>query len=623
MIRSRLYALAPFAVAAVSAIGVACTDRDEPVGTSESRQTELDQFDWLEKASKVLRAGDGLGPRDDVDALAALSKEAVVDLWMNDPRFGDSVLGFNLFYLGRAVNRVRPNPTITAAATAYDHMVYAWPQAIAAAQAVVSGGDYFQLYAGAPPYARTRNRPFSATEAQGMRASVAAQLDAAITTTASDRTRGCTAFNQGMSVARQRLDVQGYTPAFAMRSWLRPSARSRTVDCETGQPSTEELTGAMRGVRNAVDAIFVELEAKLIPQAGVKSIGDLPTITTSFEGLPSLNEPLTSEGFWTSVPVTSTNFQRKRAAAVLRTYFCDDLTPTSIPSADDGNDGGTSETGAHASNANCQTCHYRLDPIGALFRDIGTRGTVVPNGVRFDDDVFFQGEAYERYLSQWKNPDGGFRAGYWIIGRSGKPEREAGWTDADGDTLEGLWSYLPRSKVVKSCLVRRLAEYVLGPKQVYDREWLAEISSGFERGAGSGEAFKQVVKSLVLSKTFATQDPTLGVCYDAPSDAPPNRSPCAIAHVVSTHCAGCHSSSAGPGHLDFTTWKDLGDGTFSWAHLENGAQLPRAESLRRIRERITTPDREKRMPLMRSLPEEDLATFQTWLEREIEPGPLP
>jgi hypothetical protein len=355
--------------------------------------------------------------------------------------------------------------------------------------------------------------------------------------------------------------------------------------------------------------------------ATVQSVGDIVMIPTDFDGLPGFQGPMAQTLFQT-LPGTSTNFHRKRSSYMLKTFFCDDLTPLSIPAPevnDAGPDGGPVDQ--HASNANCQACHYRLDPMGALFRNLGNSGTdyTGQNAITFDDFITFQGERYTQYLKTWQNPDGTFRAGYYILGRDGKPMREPGWTNEDGDTLRGLFGYMRRSKVVKSCLVKRLAEYVLGPKQVYDREWLAEISENLKSGPQSAAAFKDVVKKLVLSKTFNIHDPQKGVCYDLPTDAQPNRSPCSIAHVVNTHCAGCHSSVDGPGHLDFSNWKDIGNGVFSWAHEnDDGVQLTKKESLQRMLDRITSSDLEFRMPYRRAMPEEDKLTAREWLTHELE-----
>jgi hypothetical protein len=597
------------------AAGIACGPLSERTGTETQFATELDKVEWLDKAAKMLRYGDGLGPDDDVHALAAMSKEDVIDHWMKDRRFGDAVLAFNLYYLGRSIDQVK-RPSAEAGSFEYDRAAFDLPQTLESAKAVLAGGDYFTLFDSSPSFLTMPAQPVLRSD-PAERERVGRDMDAAIEKVPTDRAGACEAFTQAGLQATNRLRLLGFAPAVQLRqTWLtKHPLFPRTVDCAPDSTlSSADLAGSMRTVRTAIDAIWKGVEDR--PQnTRVASILDLPEVRVAAEGLPPVVSPL-GAGFFGTVPSTSTNFHRKRASYVLKTYFCDDMTPLDLPQAETG-DGGTSDV--HASNSTCQACHYRLDPIGALFRNIGVGGRdyTGQGKIKFDDQVLLSGQDYEHYLAQWQNTDGSYRAGYWVLGRDGKPQREPTWTDADGDTLNGLWGYLRRSKVVKACLVKKLAEYVLGPKQVYDREWLAQISAGLHEGPQSADSFKAVVKSLLLSKTFSMHDPAKGVCYDIPEGASPNRSPCAIAHVVSGQCAGCHSSVSGPGHLDFTRWVDVGGGVFSWPHTDqSGVQLAPAESRRRMLERITSTDRRLRMPLLRAMPAEDFATFRTWLTTE-------
>jgi hypothetical protein len=606
------------AIGVAAAVGgaAACAPADEATDEGAAFATEFDKVEWLEKAAKMLRNGDGLGPDDDVHALSAMSKSEVVDLWMKDPRFGDAVLAFNLYYLGRGIDQVK-TPRAEGGFN-YDSRIFEFPQAVMAAKSVLEGGNYFSLYEGNPSFIAPSNPALAPTAAEDSeRARVLADMDAAIARVEVDRASACEQFTQAGFQATNRLRLIGFAPATEVRqTWLvKHPLYPRSVDCD-GATSASDLAASMRSVRTAIEEIWKRAGAPR-SLAPVQSLTDLPEIPVAAPGLPPLVRPL-GAAFFTTLPSSSTNFHRKRAAYMLKTYFCDDMTPLELPATDPG-DGGTSDV--HASNPNCQSCHYRLDPMGALFRDIGTAGRdfIGQNKVKFDDGITFSGAAYDHYLSQWRNPDGSFRAGYWVLGRDGKPQRELGWTDADGDRIDGLWSYLRRSTVVKACMVRKLAEYVLGPKQVYDREWLAQISADLEDGPHSAESFKTVVKSLLLSKTFATHDPEKGVCYDIPDNASPNRSPCAIAHVVGGQCSNCHSDVAGPGHLDFTQWVDVGGGVFSWPHQDDaGQQLPPKESYRRMLERITSPDRAIRMPLLRAMPSEDFVTFREWLKSRVE-----
>ena len=100
---------------------------------------------WIDKTAKLLRGGEGLGPDDAVDALLPLSKEEIARRFMQDKRFGDSILDFNLFFLGFKSDRLKTDGV-------YDRTVFDFPNAVAAAQALLSGGDYFTLFDLEGPY---------------------------------------------------------------------------------------------------------------------------------------------------------------------------------------------------------------------------------------------------------------------------------------------------------------------------------------------------------------------------------------------------------------------------------------------------------------------------------------
>ncbi|MEY4066711.1 MAG: hypothetical protein RIR26_2919, partial [Pseudomonadota bacterium] len=129
--------------------------------------------------------------------------------------------------------------------------------------------------------------------------------------------------------------------------------------------------------------------------------------------------------FYQSHPNSSTNFNRKRAAAVLKRYFCDDLIPLQVvlPSAGLGH-----AEGRHASDPACQSCHYKLDPMAGFFRSRGVVGLefVNPNEEQrrfleesrkdlrlppeipvgqflvFDDQAVVSRDDLDRYLGSWR-----------------------------------------------------------------------------------------------------------------------------------------------------------------------------------------------------------------------------
>ncbi|MEA2939401.1 MAG: hypothetical protein QOC56_2905, partial [Alphaproteobacteria bacterium] len=94
---------------------------------------------WMDKTARLLRGGDGLGTADDVDALLKLPEDEIVRRFMNDPRFGDTVLDFNMFYLGFKIDALKANGV-------YKRNVFDFANAIASTQEMLKGGDYFKLF---------------------------------------------------------------------------------------------------------------------------------------------------------------------------------------------------------------------------------------------------------------------------------------------------------------------------------------------------------------------------------------------------------------------------------------------------------------------------------------------
>ena len=86
-----------------------------------------------------MRGGEGLGPDDDIAALQKLNQEDVVRRFMSDPRFGDTIFDFNMYFLGFKIDNVNIDG-------AYIDNAFDFPNAVSAAQSMVSGGDYLKLF---------------------------------------------------------------------------------------------------------------------------------------------------------------------------------------------------------------------------------------------------------------------------------------------------------------------------------------------------------------------------------------------------------------------------------------------------------------------------------------------
>ena len=94
---------------------------------------------WIDKTAKLLRAGEGIGPDDDVEALLKMSEEEVARHFMNDPRFGDALLDFNMYFMGFKADDIKTDGV-------YNSHAFDFANAISASQALLTDGDYFKLF---------------------------------------------------------------------------------------------------------------------------------------------------------------------------------------------------------------------------------------------------------------------------------------------------------------------------------------------------------------------------------------------------------------------------------------------------------------------------------------------
>src|SRR5690606_30487522 len=97
---------------------------------------------------------------------------------------------------------------------------------------------------------------------------------------------------------------------------------------------------------------------------------------------------------------SSTNFNRKRAAYVLKRFFCDDIVaaPPEPPPAH----------GAAKAETSCIACHAKLDPMAGFFR---SRGANFYDYGRMDAIVFddLSTAPREKYETAWRAPTGAGR----------------------------------------------------------------------------------------------------------------------------------------------------------------------------------------------------------------------
>lgn len=315
---------------------------------------------------------------------------------------------------------------------------------------------------------------------------------------------------------------------------------------------------------------------------------------------------LTDMGFWFKHRNSSTNFNRGRAAYILKTFFCDDLTPLSVIDAT------SSDDNRHATDPACMACHYKLDPIAGIFRNNGLKGKFFSDkldpGVKFlfDDLTELDQAAYDDYLSNWKDESGEYKVGYYTAPNI----RDPLWDDLKlGNTIDDLFKFMKHSPVVKQCFVKKTAEFFLGPKQVYDIGWLEHIAMNFKPGEGSADSYKKLISKIIRGNTFRKEIHEEGVCYDHAPGQGNDGPPCTISYLISKNCATCHSNKAVG--VDFSDWQPK-KGMFWHKDKETGQQMTKSESFTEIMRRMNSRNPQEKMPLNMDIPDPERTTIYNW-----------
>jgi hypothetical protein len=600
---------------------------------------------WIQKVGTTLLLGSELSV-DEVEALAAKPRQEIVAELMQDPRFGETVLDFNLYFLGFKPAKLYSESVFHPGARLYDEAIRGKPQALTSARALMAGGDYFSLfdvdqpYYGVPynpaipfdPYAGGAALPGTPAEVRAHFLGIAmarhdgfiAELavpeggdPVAIAKTACEHinARSADLFND---LIYSGLSLAHTTEVFYELYFdtLNVCFSDSTVDTAAAARATLETS------RTALASLIASFDHYAPENATARSLQDIEEIDPATIGLPGApRSAYSTPGFWAPLPNSSTNFDRKRAAYVLKTYFCDDLTPINIAQPETGH-----QSDRHASDPGCQACHYKLDPMAGFFRYRGVMGADFEGKgfLLFDDFASVSGDALDRYLATWRAPEGSGRE--WNVAYIRSPDPAESDLNSYGSSLDDLGAIIKTAPEVKQCLVKRMASYFLGDHQVYDGAWLASLTDRLEVRAGdppgrSSAAFKEIVGALVQSNAFSVPDPQPDQCYDSAPGEAPSPVPCPVRFVLQNNCVTCHNARGASGGLRLDDWITLADGSQTFAHVdEHGAQLSRSESLARVLGRISTTDPDLQMPKMQYMSAGDRARLYEWVNAQLSEG---
>ncbi|HYC66006.1 MAG TPA: hypothetical protein VEC14_14850 [Reyranellaceae bacterium] len=596
--------------------------------------SDWEQYRWLDKTARLLR-GEGLGPNDDAEALLKMPREAAVRHFMKDPRFGDAILDFNLFFLGFKIDTLKVD-------SVYDRTAFDFPNAVVSAQAMMKGGDYLALFdldsrAYFMPPLRTTPvddppldpKDTGLTAAQLRRKAVGELHDAlAAMVEFGDKTlpnnvydlcnrimdvtqkgdwwhgRVIRAFDdwEGFGISRGRA-ITGPLDALGTQAW------KECWDKKGAWPDRTVLIAAVQAALARFDRTFAEIMTFEASTYRPRSVAEFRRFDLdAFADQPSWLAFGYEQGL--ALANSSTNANRRRAAYVLKRFFCDDLTPVGVEQP---KQHVTGPLGA----ASCQSCHYKLDPMGGFFRNYGAFffDFSQASHVTFDD---LAATERQRYVAGWQAPANSSRP--WNVGYIRSPANEA--LNSYGESIADLSKIIRAAPEARQCLMRRLVEYAVADNQAVDGGWLNWLTQRFEEEAArnSSEAMKNAIVRVVTSNAFLQRDADPARCYDQAlgarqSEAPP----CRVAFLLEKNCARCHDSlKPGTGRLDFTKWKPVPGGGFGFPHVdEQDKPISGEESLARLVARLTTDDPELRMPRGISMSSQDRQELYRWAQEEL------
>lgn len=604
---------------------------------------------FIQKAHRALHPTAEALSDDRVDAFMAMSNEEIVEQLYDDPATIEAVLKISLNFVGAPVDKLH-NGSQWAAEP------FNFASAVAAARAFRDKRDpmteLFTTHAtqliGSPlpvqedflAFYYPDLEPFTGSLADRrtkvvdllhgtiaeFRTFVEGQPDQALRSTV------CNQFGQTPlpSIAFDLMTILG-VPAPVIQSGQPPSLYNNfnltqlgtICDTFTGKVPRATVLAEVDALRGRYDTLIGELNMFFDRGGGSPDAAfDLLDVTQfgwiafdngggqgGFGQYPSHFYPT----FWQLALNSSTNFDRRRGAYVLDRYFCDDLKPVgaALPEAHVG--------GKHASDPNCQACHYKLDPMAGFFRRHGFAGTEFTDEllqqnagfITFDDGAQIQ---FSEYDASWFAEPGSSRPyniGY-IRSTHDQSANSYGVDLADLDTL------LKTAPEVERCFNKRLFEYFNGSEQAVDPGFLEDVSAdAHEQGANR---LRRAVTRILAGETFRTPKRNTNTCYDLePGAIAKNRPPCEVASTLKASCTSCHSPALAQGGLDLTVWeKANGSGGFGFKHIVDGKQLDRAETFKRMLDRVSTADLAKQMPLGLDMALRKREDLVLWLRAQVE-----
>jgi len=579
---------------------------------------------WIEKASRALRGGDPLSSSENADALLAQGRDQAVASFLKDPRFGDTVLDFSLMFLGFRKDRIKKEN-----GTYIDFpadSVYDFPQAIHASQEVAKDGDFFRIFdLYQPIYAGPLERPYSFDPADqslsddALRAKylqgILDDLDRLIAlapkvtpTTQKDFCADQLATHLLLvSNGLLRIPVFSFPDTFVAlftRDWY----GSLEAYCGALTPIPGfDLVTALQSAKAKDVLLFSEIQKFNSATYDPKTVANIATIDLSSLA-PGYQITQFKNPQLTALTNSSTNYNRKRSAYILKKFFCDDLNPIGVQFP------AVHAAGKHGNDAACFACHYKLDPMAGFFRNYGQvfiDFSKLGNKITFDDTATADLKTYEQNWAGGPDAEHPLNIGYI---RSTKDLTQNFY----GSSLEDLYAYLKVAPEVRRCIMKRAYEYLVSDDQTVDGDYLDYLTDQFNQDiamqGSSGVALKNAFARIVLGPGFSTPNIDRNTCYDhKPGYVPSGGVPCQVSSILNKSCVGCHSSTQDSGGLDLAHWEASKGDAGGFPHVNgHGKPISHAATFQMILDRLNATNPDVRMPYLKDMLTADRQQLYLW-----------
>lgn len=576
---------------------------------------------WIDKVARVLRDGRAIGPKDDLAGLMKMNSVEIVDKFLADPAFTDTVLDFNLYFLGRKLDYLRFSRGPGDNFRYFNDLIFSYPQAISSAREVAKNGNFLKLFEfDQPMYVQLHpinpNTPKRGADGSLAppqiltRAYLAMELskyfEELITTLSSphDKAALCKGLGDTIQTKISSLNLGINTDFFITITSRSPFIGSFGY-CTSPSSTPDNFILSLKRMNAGIQAFAAELD-RLESLKLSEKIEDLPQIDVS--SIVDFKTEAFGFFFWLDQQNSSTNSNRKRGAYILKQFFCDDLTPVGVAIPSEHAIGG-----AHGSETSCYACHYKLDPISGFFRDRGVFGHDFSYNpfIVFDDQAALPREEYQK---QWLSPANSTNR--WNVGYVRTlqfPQK-----NEYGESLRDLFKIIQNAPEVKQCLIRKLYQFTVGEGQVFDKGYLELATDEFVKASAENStiALKTAFKRALHSNIFSHMNPESDQCYDyGPGDSGANKPPCRVSYLLEKNCAGCHQGESANKSLDLTRWIDTGNGQMGFSHLDkDGKQYSPKQTFEKIIESLQTSDLNKRMPLRKYMSSQDQQAIFLWVQ---------